>query len=154
MPTDVEAQATLENTWAHGVRYFDTAPWYGRGQSEHRIGRFLYDIKPRDSFNLSTKVGRLLRRPRWGDAKPPPPSNLALAGWKYQQEMWGIPDGLSGPLEFDHTHDYTYDGIMRSYEDSLQRLGMNRVTAGIPLVLRLKLQRPGNSRLPWVLRTG
>jgi aryl-alcohol dehydrogenase-like predicted oxidoreductase len=41
--------------------------------------------------------------------------------------MWGIPDGVSGPLEFDHTHDYSYDGIMRSYEDSLQRLGMNKI---------------------------
>jgi aryl-alcohol dehydrogenase-like predicted oxidoreductase len=71
LPTDPEAQAALEATWAGGLRYFDTAPWYGRGQSEHRVGRFLYDIKPRDSFTLSTKVGRLLHRPRYGDSKVP-----------------------------------------------------------------------------------
>ena len=151
LPTDLEARANLESQWSAGVRYFDTAPCatppphpllltlaaadpppprpgYGRGQSEHRLGRFLYDIKPRDSFALSTKVGRILSRPTWGDDTPPAaPSNLALAGWKYTKDAWGIPDGIPGGLEFDHRHDYTYDGIMRSYEDSLQRLGMNKI---------------------------
>lgn len=252
LPTDLEARANLEAQWSAGMRYFDTAPWYGRGQSEHRLGRFLYDIKPRDSFALSTKVGRILSRPAWqvispnrafsigNSAKngpfrqtfavsiPPPaharrrnlisggesflreclwvhrgpdgtpptqPSNLALAGWmylfqskytlristsfvpsllvlcpfecriyssgRYQKDAWGIPDGaispiyapfccivnplsldfnpvsinvysifppiflklysilpdiflftgIPGGLEFDHRHDYTYDGL-------------------------------------------
>lgn len=129
LPTDLEARANLEAQWSAGVRYFDTAPWYGRGQSELRLGRFLYDIKPRSSFALSTKVGRVLSRPTWGpDGTPPaPPSNLALAGWKYTKDAWGIPEGVPGGLEFDHRHDYTYDGIMRSYEDSMQRLGMNSI---------------------------
>ena len=73
LPTDLEARANLEAQWSAGVRYFDTAPWYGRGQSEHRLGRFLYDIKPRSSFALSTKVGRVLSRPTWGPDGTPTP---------------------------------------------------------------------------------
>ena len=45
------------------MRYWDTSPWYGRGQSEHRVGRFLYDREPRENFVVSTKVGRVLKRP-------------------------------------------------------------------------------------------
>jgi D-threo-aldose 1-dehydrogenase len=92
---------------------------YGRGQSEHRLGRFLYDIKPRQGFTLSTKVGRVLHRPTWRDRQSPyPPSNPALAGWQYQASAWGIPEGVSAALEFDHRHDYSYDGIMRRYRRS------------------------------------
>ena len=60
--TDAEAQATLTAAWDAGIRYYDTAPWYGRGQSEHRIGRHLYH-RPRGEAILSTKVGRVLRAP-------------------------------------------------------------------------------------------
>lgn len=100
------AQGTLDAAWQEGIRLFDTAPWYGLGQGEHRLGRALYR-KPRDSYILSTKVGRRLFAPR------------DRASFKYV--AW------AGGLAFDHVHDYTYAGIMRSYEDSLQRLGINKV---------------------------
>jgi D-threo-aldose 1-dehydrogenase len=105
--SDADAEATLDKAWASGVRYFDTAPWYGRGQSEHRIGRYLYR-QPRDEFLLSTKVGRILRAP----AQPRD---------RFDTGFW------SGGLHFDHHFDYSRDGILRAYEDSLQRLGINRV---------------------------
>lgn len=101
-----DAQATLETAWDNGIRLYDTAPWYGRGQGEHRTGRFLYR-KNRDDYVLSTKVGRRLLAPR--------------ARKTFQTAPW------QGGLAFNHVHDYTYDGILRSYEDSLQRLGINKV---------------------------
>ena len=101
-----EAQAIAQQAWDAGVRYFDTAPWYGIGKSEHRIGTFLRQ-QPRDEFVLSTKVGRVLTAP----ANHAP---VDLGPW-------------IGALPFDLRFDYTYDGIMRSWEDSLQRLSVNRV---------------------------
>ena len=56
------SQATFAAAWDGGVRYYDTAPWYGRGLSEHRVGAFLR-TKPRDEFLITTKVGRTLHRP-------------------------------------------------------------------------------------------
>jgi D-threo-aldose 1-dehydrogenase len=103
---EADAMATLSAAWDAGVRYYDTAPWYGRGQSEHRIGRHLYD-RPRKEAIISTKVGRVLRAP----ARPE----------TFDRGMW------AGGLSFDVKWDYTYDGIMRTYEDSLQRLGMNQI---------------------------
>ncbi len=97
------AQQTLRAAWDGGVRYFDTAPFYGHGKSEHRVGHFLRQ-QPRDQFVLSTKVGRVLH------ATP----NLAT----FDSGAW------AAPLPFDFTVDYSYDGIMRSFEDSLQRLGL------------------------------
>ena len=102
VPEDVAAE-TLAGAWDSGVRYFDTAPWYGRGQSEHRVGRALYR-RPRDEFVLSTKVGRVLRASR--DAE------------RFDRGFW------SGGLPFPHRFDYSYDGVMRAFEDSQQRLGM------------------------------
>lgn len=100
-----DAMATLETAWNAGIRYFDTAPHYGHGLSERRLGDFLRD-KPKGSYVLSSKVGRLL--------KPVPEG--------------AIPDhGFVRPLPFAQVHDYTYDGIMRSYEDSLARLGLNAI---------------------------
>ncbi|WP_395446261.1 aldo/keto reductase (plasmid) [Aminobacter sp. UC22_36] len=104
--TEHDAEATLAGAWDAGIRYYDTAPWYGRGQSEHRVGRFLYR-QPRNELILSTKVGRILRAP----ARPE----------RFDTGFW------AGGLHFEHHFDYTYDGVMRAYEDSLQRLGMNRV---------------------------
>jgi D-threo-aldose 1-dehydrogenase len=104
--SEADAEATLSAAWSAGVRYYDTAPWYGRGQSEHRLGRFLYR-QPRNELILSTKVGRILRAP----ARPD----------RFDTGVW------AGGLHFDHHFDYSYDGVMRAYEDSLQRLGMNRV---------------------------
>lgn len=57
---DADATATLQAAWDAGIRYYDTSPWYGRGQSEHRFGRALYR-RPRADYVLSTKVGRLFR---------------------------------------------------------------------------------------------
>lgn len=100
------AEATLAAAWAGGVRYFDTAPWYGNTLAEHRLGHFLRQ-QPRDSFALSTKVGRVFRHSRGPDDPP-------LGPW-------------AGGLPFVRRFDYTYDGVMRAYQDSLQRLAMARV---------------------------
>ncbi|MFK3781340.1 aldo/keto reductase [Agrobacterium sp. NPDC089420] len=100
-----DAMATLDAAWDAGIRYFDTAPHYGHGLSERRLGDFLRD-RPRGSFVLSSKVGRLLK----------PVAESA------------VPDhGFVRPLPFAQVHDYSYDGIMRSYEDSLARLGLNTI---------------------------
>lgn len=100
------AEATLAAAWAGGVRYFDTAPWYGNTLAEHRVGHFLRQQAP-GSFRISTKVGRVYARPR-------DPANVAPGLW-------------TGGLPFELRFDYGYDGVMRSYEDSLQRLGLPRV---------------------------
>ncbi len=109
---DAEADATLRVAYDSGVAYFDTAPWYGNTKSEHRIGRFLRS-RPRDTFTLSTKVGRVYFRPENTNA-------FATSPWAAR---W------RGGLSFDLRFDYTAEGITRSYEDSLQRLGLNRVDA-------------------------
>jgi D-threo-aldose 1-dehydrogenase len=103
---DVAAQGTLQAAWDGGIRYFDTAPEYGFGLSEHRVGQFLRQC-PRSEFVLSTKVGRLLHAP----------PDVA----KYRKMFW------TGGFDFDFRFDYGYDAIMRSVEDSYQRLGLNRV---------------------------
>ena len=104
---DATAQATVEAAWDAGIRYFDTAPWYGVGMSEHRVGRVLRS-KPRDSFVISTKVGRVLTRP------------VAPASYRPS-------DAWSSGLPFACHFDYGRDGVLRSFEDSLQRLGLNRL---------------------------
>ncbi len=106
--TDDDAAATVRAAWDAGVRYYDTSPWYGRGLSEHRIGRELYS-KSRGEVIVSTKVGRLF-------TAPPDPEAFARS-----ERSWPT------ALHFQHHFDYSYDGVMRSYEDSLQRLGMNRI---------------------------
>lgn len=103
---EAEATGTIAAAWDAGVRYFDTAPWYGRGQAEHRLGRVLYQ-QPRAEFVLSTKVGRTLHAVH--DAE------------RFDRGMW------TGGLPFEIRFDYSYDGIMRSFEDSLQRLGLPRI---------------------------
>ena len=103
--SDDEAARLIEAAWDGGVRYFDTSPWYGRGLAEHTLGRALYR-KPRADFAISTKIGRVLRWPLGPNA---------------------IKDQWLGGLEFQTVFDYGYDGVMRSFEDSLQRLGINRV---------------------------
>ena len=99
------ARATIEAAYAAGVRYFDNAPRYGYGLSERRFGDALRRY-PREDFVLSTKVGVLLR-PRAGPADPD--------------------DMFVDPLPFAQAYDYSYDGVMRSFEDSLQRLGLARI---------------------------
>jgi D-threo-aldose 1-dehydrogenase len=105
--SDTQAEETMLTSWAGGVRFLDTAPYYGGGLSEHRVGRFLRQ-RERAEFVVSTKVGRLLRAPE-------DPANWRGDGF------W------IGGLPFDQVFDYTFDGIMRSHEDSLQRLGLNRI---------------------------
>lgn len=100
-----QAMDTLARAWEKGVRYFDTAPFYGYGLGERRMGDFLR-AKPRDSFVLSTKVGRML-----APLHPPPENNRF-----YRSE-----------LPFELKFDYSYDGAMRSIEDSLQRLGLGKI---------------------------
>lgn len=104
--SDEEAEATMAAAWDAGVRYYDSAPWYGLGQSEHRVGRFLRR-QPKEELLISTKVGRVLRAPF-------NPATRDRGPW-------------TGGLAFEVKWDYSYDGIMRSYEDSLQRLGMPHV---------------------------
>jgi D-threo-aldose 1-dehydrogenase len=104
---DVARQAAediVSAAWAAGVRYVDTAPFYGVGQAERAVGDAMRE-HPRDEWVLSTKVGRLLR--------PNPTGEHA--------------DGRHHPLPFDPVYDYSYDGIMRSFEDSFQRLGLARI---------------------------
>lgn len=102
---DDTAMATLEAAWDAGVRCYDTAPHYGAGLSEHRLGRFLR-AKPRSEFVLSSKVGRLLT--------PDPTAPRAAHG--YVQT-----------LPFAARFDYGADAAQRSIDDSLQRLGLDRL---------------------------
>jgi len=105
---EAQADATIDAAWDAGIRFYDTSPWYGRGLSEHRIGHGLYARQPGEAI-VSTKVGRVLFAPD------------DLAAFEASERSW--PNGL----QFQHRHDYTYAGVMRSYEDSLQRLRRNRV---------------------------
>ena len=105
--TDAPARRTIRRALDRGLCYVDTAPYYGFGLSERRVGDMLRRA-PRDSFVLSTKVGRLLR------PCGPADENEARHGY-------------CSPMPFEPVYDYSYDGIMRSYEDSLQRLGLDRI---------------------------
>ena len=102
VPED-RANATVAAAHGAGIRWFDTAPFYGHGVSEHRFGHVLRQ-EPRDGFILSTKVGRLLEAAR-GPVESP----------------------FQGEHGFAVVHDYGYDATMRSLEDSWQRLGMARI---------------------------
>jgi D-threo-aldose 1-dehydrogenase len=104
--SDADAEAALQAAWDAGVRYFDTAPHYGLGLSERRLGKFFAGL-PRDGFVVSTKVGRLLEP---SDAK-----GLDLA------------NGFAVPTTHRRVWDFSADGIRRSVESSLERLGLDRV---------------------------
>jgi D-threo-aldose 1-dehydrogenase len=103
---DQEAVDAVAAAWEGGVRYFDTAPHYGLGLSERRIGEALAG-QDRSSYVLSTKVGRLLR------PNPSPQGKDA--------EGYDVPD------ELIRVRDYSRDGVLRSIEESLQRLGTDRI---------------------------
>lgn len=102
---DSDARGALGTAWARGCRYYDTAPYYGFGLSERRVGDALRSHH-RDDFVLSTKVGRLLQR---GANQDPLAANF------------------HSPMPFHVTFDYSYDGVMRSIEGSYQRLGLDRI---------------------------
>src|SRR5690349_17388062 len=105
--SDAEAVALSDTAYELGVRYFDTSPYYGYGRSELRMGAALRE-KPRDSFVLSTKIGRILHAMKPGEK---PPADFRA-------------NGLPG---FAPRFDYTYDGVMRSLEHSHLRLGLARI---------------------------
>lgn len=104
--TDAEALGAVEAAWQQGIRHFDTAPHYGLGLAERRLGEVLSG-KPRDSYLLSSKVGRLLR---------PNPSPQGR-----DPEEFDVPDELT------RIYDYSRDGVLRSIEESLARLGTDRL---------------------------
>jgi len=104
---DVQALDTLQTVWDLGIRYFDTSPHYGLGLSERRLGSFLAG-KPRGEFVISTKVGRLLE---------PTPDRAGE-----RDDRW-----FDVPATSRRVWDYSESGIRRSLEDSLLRLGLDRV---------------------------
>lgn len=104
-----EAEAVFTCAWNAGVRYFDTAPWYGYGQAEGRLGAFL---AWHGGFVLSSKVGRLLR-----DVSPHPS----------QLEPDGATRSFATDSPLNVVYDFSYDGVMRSLEESLCRMGLDRL---------------------------
>lgn len=99
------SKAMVDRAWAAGARFFDTAPMYGHGLSELRLGAALRE-RPRDDYVLATKVGRLLR--------PAPKARIDFAPWV-------------DAAPFEIVFDYSYDAVMRSIEDSLQRMAVERI---------------------------
>ncbi|MEU4107445.1 aldo/keto reductase [Streptomyces sp. NPDC027717] len=106
-----EAAATVAAAWDQGIRYFDTAPFYGAGLSEIRLGEALAG-RPRDDYVLSTKVGRVIH----DDIEDPAARELGEKGGLFEH---GRPNRM--------TDDYTADATLRSIEDSLKRLGTDRL---------------------------
>ncbi|CAM3956988.1 aldo/keto reductase [Kibdelosporangium persicum] len=104
--SDADAEAALQAAWDAGVRYFDTAPHYGLGLSERRLGKFLAGL-PRDEYVVSTKVGRLLE-----------PDD---------EEGLDLDNGFAVPKKYRRVWDFSADGVRRSVESSLERLGLDRV---------------------------
>jgi D-threo-aldose 1-dehydrogenase len=106
--SDESAYAIVHEAWSQGIRYFDTAPHYGLGLSERRLGAALAGL-PRDEYVLSTKVGRLIE------------PNPAYTGVERDTQGFDVPAALVRRL------DYSRDGVLRSLEASLARLDMDRV---------------------------
>lgn len=105
---DADARAVVEAAWDAGLRYFDTAPHYGFGLSEKRLGAALADLDPQGQAILSTKVGRRL--------DPAPDADPS------QQRQ-----GFVSPEPYESVFDYSYDAVMRSYDASRQRLRRDRI---------------------------
>lgn len=101
---DDDAMAAVAAAWGAGVRHFDTAPHYGAGLAEHRLGRFLRG-RQRDGYTLSTKIGRILH----ADATVP-----------------ALNENFFNALPFRRSIDYSASGAVRSLEDSQQRMGLTR----------------------------
>lgn len=100
---DKDIAGAIKEALDQNIRYVDTAPFYGFGRSEHFVGA---GLRHRQDYVLSTKAGRLLA--------PGYPTDSVADEWP-------------GSFPFHPVYDYTYDGVMRSYEDSLQRLGVSRI---------------------------
>ncbi|MBN9021723.1 MAG: aldo/keto reductase [Rhizobiales bacterium] len=101
--SDDEGRKLVEAAWDAGIRYFDTAPFYGYGRSEHMMGD---GLRRKTGWVLSTKVGRIFSARKTPQAADDP---------------W------TDPLPFEYRFDYSYDGAMRSFEDSIQRLGLDHI---------------------------
>jgi len=123
-----QAEAIVAAAWAAGVSYIDTAPFYGVGQAERCVGDAMRWV-PRDEWVLSTKVGRLLR-----------PRRTAAEDTERRH-----------PLPFHPVFDYSYDAVMRSFEDSLQRLGLARID--ILYVHDIGVMQHGTEAHPRLMRT-
>jgi D-threo-aldose 1-dehydrogenase len=123
-----EGESVVRAAWSAGIRYFDTAPFYGFGKACRIVGDALREL-PREGWVLSTKAGRLLR----------PQTNA------------GTPGALRHPMPFEDIFDYSYDGIMRSFEDSLQRLGLARID--ILYVHDIGARQHGKDAHPEIMRT-
>ena len=106
---EADSRATLDAAWDAGIRFYDTAPWYGRGLSEHRLGGFLR-TKPRGEFQHHHQG-----RPHPASAEGPGDLRPLALGRR--------------AATFEVMFDYSYDGIMRSYEQALQRLALDTVDA-------------------------
>ncbi|MFF3781980.1 aldo/keto reductase [Streptomyces sp. NPDC001933] len=107
------AAAAVDAAWDEDVRYFDTAPHYGLGLSERRLGEALRS-RSRDSYVLSTKVGRVL---------DPLPADATGSGYNAD----GLSEGFAVPATHRRRWDFSADGVRRSIEDSLERLGLDRI---------------------------
>ena len=102
--SQTDALSAIQTAWDRGIRYFDTAPLYGAGLGEQRMGHAIRQ-HPRETYTVSTKVGAIL--------KPLPPDTTDKGRF-------------TNRLPFDVVYDYSYDATLRSVEDSMQRLGLNR----------------------------
>ncbi|MBT5185872.1 MAG: aldo/keto reductase [Kordiimonadaceae bacterium] len=105
--SDAEASSTLQEALKSGINFLDTAPHYGAGLSEVRFGKVLQHIDKAD-YILSTKVGRVLKHDPNADVSK-------------------LRNGFLTPMPFTAEYDYSYDGIMHSYEDSLKRMGLVKI---------------------------
>lgn len=105
---DDRARATMRRAWQAGIRYFDTAPHYGFGLSEQRLGAALAELDPDETAIVSTKVGRRL--------DPRPDADLAA-----------VRQAFVSPEPYESVFDYGYDAVMSSYEDSRRRLRRERI---------------------------
>jgi D-threo-aldose 1-dehydrogenase len=116
---EAQALATLDRAWDLGIRYFDVAPLYGYGRAEERFGRALR-VRPRAEFTISTKVGRLLY----------PADRLPPGADRDRQALDGHDDAFYvDPPPLRPVFDFSFDGVLRSVEASLERLGLERIDA-------------------------
>ncbi|MDP9825684.1 aldo/keto reductase [Kineosporia succinea] len=109
--SDDQSRAAVDAAWKAGVRYFDTAPHYGLGLSERRTGEALRD-RPRSEFVLQTKVGRLLAPSDRGAERD-------------------LDFGFDVPKNHERVWDFSASGVRRSIEESLQRLGLDRIDVAL-----------------------
>lgn len=106
---ETTAIGTVRAAFDAGINLVDTSPHYGNGLAEHRVGTALRSVS-RQNVVVSTKIGRVMRAGSRHDQAPPPP-----------------PRGFAGGLPHRPVFDYSYDGVMRSFEQSLLRLGTDRI---------------------------